>query len=515
MGKNARPRSSVNTVQPPVVYRTSRPQNWRVRNLRGFSSAVAVVAALSCGDSTGPGRRDPGIHFVAGNNAIDTAGADLVQALVVEVRDSSGRLVPAGTVVRFEAVLRPGFHFSYEATVGLLTQQGYGALAAPETDGSGRAAALVRLGTTAGPARIRVEVPTLGFVDTATFTVKPASASRIAVSPRDTVLYAGNSLAVSATVTDIHGNARDDAINWSASGTGVTVTNAGAVTASQSGRYTLTATSAATPGVTGTALLSVVPRFRLAAWNPFEGRIVSGELDGSDRRVLTAVTNGGIGAHPAWIPGTDKIIYSSLDAAQRLYVVNEAGVVSPWMATLPMGMSHQAEPAPTADGNWVFFSAFNSSCGSGGNYCIHRATASGDSPALLAIDYPSRQPAPSPDGSKVAFVRDDFTSGVRVFDLATNTVSAWSVSGTRPSWSPAGSRIAFISNGRIALVNPDGSGLSTLTTTGQAYWGGPIRWSPDGNWIIGHYLDGLALVQVSTGDILPLRSGSITGGSLK
>ena len=47
-------------------------------------------------------------------------------------------------------------------------------------------------------------------------------------------------------------------------------------------------------------------------------------------------------------------------------------------------------------------------------------------------------------------------------------------SGTRPRWSPDGTRIAFARNGGIFVVNGDGSGLMRIAS-GQA-----VAWSPDG-----------------------------------
>lgn len=51
-----------------------------------------------------------------------------------------------------------------------------------------------------------------------------------------------------------------------------------------------------------------------------------------------------------------------------------------------------------------------------------------------------------------------------------------------PAWSPDGTRISFIQNGAVRVMNADGSGQRTMTPTDS--WGGQARWlswSPDGN----------------------------------
>ena len=47
---------------------------------------------------------------------------------------------------------------------------------------------------------------------------------------------------------------------------------------------------------------------------------------------------------------------------------------------------------------------------------------------------------------------------------------------TEPDWSPDGSRIAFVTAGRIAVMNADGSARRVVSTT----TGREPRWSPDG-----------------------------------
>lgn len=469
--------------------------------LRVTASIAVLGTAIvvgACSDSTGPEGLG-GIQFISGNNT-DTARAKLTQALVVEVRDSSGRLASAGTVVRFESVASTGF---IEALVGPLTSPVFSTFATDETDDNGRAVAVIQLGQKAGPARVVVSVPTLGLVDTARFTVTAGNAANIVIDPPDTLLYVGRSFTARGAVTDASGNPRTEPVTWSTSGAGLSVTGAGVVTASAFGRHTFTATAGS---FSTTASVSVVPQLQLAAWERGSAsNIVSMELDGSNKKVLASVQDGGIGAHPQWVPGTNTIIYTTMvGAEQRIRIVDQNGAVTPFIASPPATMSHQAEPAPTSSGNWIFFSAHEDSCGGGGDYCLHRAALNGSSPTLLVTGDVSRQPAPSPDGLKVAFTRSDFSGEIRVLDVATNTVSSLSVSGQYPAWSPLGTKIAYVSGSRIYLVNPDGSESTPLTGTQRAYSSSAISWSPDGSWIIARSSSTLDLIEVATGMTLPL-----------
>jgi hypothetical protein len=480
-------------------------------------ACCALLGALSCGDGTGPNPiGPPGVRVIEGRSNGDTVYTRLTQALIVEVRQSSGRVVPEGTIVRFEPVTEG---FAAEVLVSPLDGSVYGILVADEANAQGRASTRVQLGSRAGDARLVVTVPEYGIVDTVTFTALPGNPVRVRVLPDDTTLFVSRSYTPRGGVTDQFGNVRPEPVTWSA-GSGLSVTPAGVVSSSATGRYEVRATWAGngTP-IADTISVSVVPQLRLAAWqfnwSSQEG-IVSVMLDGSDRRFLAPLQNGGIGAHPAWLPGSDDILYSSMSGEiQRIYAVTQAGVVRPWIATVPSGMTHQAEPVATASGNWVYFSAFSATCGTAGDYCVHRATVGGGGVAPLLMPPYSRNPAPSPDGNLVAFTPGAFTNAIRVYDVVANSVSSWSVSGERPAWSPTGTTIAYINGGRVMTVNADGGNVTTLTPTTTG-WNGQLRWSPDGNWLITRRDDALWLLEVATGTALRLGwSTDLAGGSLK
>jgi Tol biopolymer transport system component len=490
----------------------------RIRLLASWP--VLAAAALAACSSTEPSRRAPSLQIVAGANVTDTIQSALAQALVVEVRDSTGGFATPGTVVRFEGIYDP--NAPVWAMVGGLASTFFSSFASATTGEDGRAAVLVRLGNGAGTARIVVSVPVLGLADTARYTVTPGAAARVVVTPNDTTVAVGKSYTLSGGVEDRVGNPRTDPVIWTVGGPGATVSSAGVVTAGAPGRYTITATVSALG--TGSATVSVVPQGRLTSWAmPYSsGNIYTVDLDGGNRTTVTAINDGGIGSNPAWIPGTNTIVYSNyVNGLQTLYKVDAGGgAASPFFAAQPPNVSHEAEPVPSADGQWLYFSAYDSRCNTSA-YCLYRSRIDGSAPELLgsfiSTSDANWRPAPSPDGSKVAFMLGGLGGGViKVFDVATKTTSSWGVPGEAPVWSPDGTQIAYAARGigEINLITPDGSIIRTLTP-GYGF-SRPLGWSPDGKWIVAPGGGMLNLIDVATGAVLPLRwSSGLYSGRLK
>jgi Tol biopolymer transport system component len=88
-------------------------------------------------------------------------------------------------------------------------------------------------------------------------------------------------------------------------------------------------------------------------------------------------------------------------------------------------------------------------------------------------------PTWSPDGTEVAFVRSvEAVNGIFVIDLETTEERQISPDGVAPEWSPDGSRIAYASPDGLALLSPDGTGVTPLGVRGDC-----PTWSPDGEQI--------------------------------
>jgi Tol biopolymer transport system component len=164
---------------------------------------------------------------------------------------------------------------------------------------------------------------------------------------------------------------------------------------------------------------------------------------GGTARLLLPSTAGAQG-RPAWSPDGKRLVFAR----------NTASVVS----VIKFGTSDCVLEVADADGSHV--------------HPIPGARSNVDSP----------DPAWSPDGRELAYVRDD---GVYVVATAGGTprlvakgANPWS-----PVWSPDGRLIAFgdgiyIDNGRLEVVRPDGSGRRVIRSGLRQ--DERIDWSPDG-----------------------------------
>jgi hypothetical protein len=53
-------------------------------------------------------------------------------------------------------------------------------------------------------------------------------------------------------------------------------------------------------------------------------------------------------------------------------------------------------------------------------------------------------------------------------------------------------------------MNPDATNPRTIAAGVTTIGGGPLAWSPDSKWIIGRGWETIELVNVATGEVLPL-----------
>jgi hypothetical protein len=150
---------------------------------------------------------------------------------------------------------------------------------------------------------------------------------------------------------------------------------------------------------------------------------------------------------------------------------------------------------------------------------MHVVTAGGNATPFgpaNAMGFGSSDPSPAPDGRRVAFLFGN--DGLRVLDRTSGAMASWNMPGAIfPAWSRDGAEIAFVRDGRIGLIRPDGTGLRELTAPGgdiPAYHG-PLAWSPDGRYLLATALlrGTLVVVRLADNVAVPLGPWSARFGS--
>jgi hypothetical protein len=496
----------------------------RLRWIAVAGLALGSLVGCSEGGTLPEPPGTPGLRVVSGGDASDTIGAILPQALIVEVRDAEGYLQPGVSVV-FSVVAAGNDAAADDLSVANLSSQQFRGSLSETADSRGRASALVRLGSKAGSAVISVAAPSLGLQTTASLTVRPGAAARIAVAPADSAVLVGGTYDLRGDVQDRMGNLRTDPITFEAGNTATSVMGA-RLRGERVGRGYVVARAG---GLTDTARVSVVPAGVLAAYEfPIyfnsngpdirqPGRIVTFNTDGSHFRVVldqqpaTIPSSYAHGMQPAWAPDGGEIAFLN---SERLMATSLSGA---WRSLFSTVESVNDEYAPqfSPDGEWVYFSVGRH----GSQRTFWRVRRDGTDAQQVSPDESwgvEVMPSPDPSGTRVVYQTNRATNSseftLRILDVNTGQVSALDVPGSGPRWSPRGDWIAYFGrDGTLRRVRPDGSASQVIGSGTRAH--PTFAWSPDGEWLVisGNqprpgrpFAVGLALVHVATGEVLPL-----------
>jgi WD40 repeat protein len=141
------------------------------------------------------------------------------------------------------------------------------------------------------------------------------------------------------------------------------------------------------------------------------------------------------------------------------------------------------QPGSPAENGLIAFARDGTDAG------LYATSPDGSDVSRLTSNDVDQDPAWSPDGSKIAFVRGfwDQSAGIYVMNAdgtGVERLGPQNVEG--PAWSPDGSEIAFVDTeeGSIMATRPDGTGLRRILDVTELVGGVHlvygVTWSPDG-----------------------------------
>lgn len=207
-------------------------------------------------------------------------------------------------------------------------------------------------------------------------------------------------------------------------------------------------------------------------------------MDYDGHNSILATGNGSINLSPRFSPDGKMLAYTSYrDGNPDLYLLNLETGGRKKVAAFP-GVN--ISPAWSPEGQWL---ALSLSKDGGTNLYLMRPTGEGLRRVTNGLSI-SVSPSFSPNGRQIAFTSDRGGSPqVYVMDIEGTNLRRLTFSGdynASSKWSPRGDKIAFASNMagggfQVYLMNPDGSGIQQMTTSGVNE---DPAWSPDGRHLV-------------------------------
>jgi hypothetical protein len=497
-------------------------------------AALALAAAAACSDS--PGVIDPGNGNGGGRDAVAAvAVAAPAPSLVV-----GERLTATATPKNAAGAALGGRPVAWSSSAeGVATVSAAGEVTAV-------APGTVRIGATSEGKRGEVELTVLA---------RPAVVATVSLDATTVVLGPGETRQLTATPRDAGGApVAGVAVEWTVSGAAATVSPAGLVTAREMGVVTVAAVAAGRRAEAAVTVLGdashdlvfdrwsqlgslnhpVLHRLDMrtpgaepvrigqststqdAAPSPDGTRIafVCGpsicvaDRDGANGRVLPGFdeTTGPHGDQPAWSPDGTRIAFRGwmpggppgIFNPADVWVMDADGSNKVRLTSAVRGTDAYESPAWSprqADGSYRIAYALVTRAADGtlrARIASVRADGADPLPVTAPGEYADAEPAWSPDGRTIAFVRTGGTAAGDVWLVDARAgnerplmAAAVEPSGAQraPAWSPDGGLVAFASNHEIVgtyfawqiyTVRADGTGLVRRTggreDTGNPAW---------------------------------------------
>ncbi|MGB0893142.1 MAG: amidohydrolase family protein [Parashewanella sp.] len=213
--------------------------------------------------------------------------------------------------------------------------------------------------------------------------------------------------------------------------------------------------------------------------------------DGSNPRAVTNETFRLLNS-PAWSPDSQYLVArkhftsSRSIGAGEVWLYHVTGGKGVKLTKRPNEQKDLGEPAYSPDGRYIYFSqdatpgkTFHYSKDSvKGIYKIKRYdTTTGDIETLISGTGGAIRPTPSPDGSKLAYIkRDGFNSSLYLLDLKSGTKTklfgdldrdmqeTWAIHGVYPTmaWTPDNDEIIFWAKGKINKIDVTNKQVSNI-----------------------------------------------------
>jgi Tol biopolymer transport system component len=223
----------------------------------------------------------------------------------------------------------------------------------------------------------------------------------------------------------------------------------------------------------------VAPRdFEAPSWSP-DGEMLAFSGERGSRRGIWVVRADGTrlrlvaskGFRPRWSPRGNRIAFADLG---RIYVVPARGGAVRRLTRGP----YDSDPAWSPDGRTI---AFVRSDANGGSQVLQIVSGRGGPLRAMSAGIEDMTDLQwSPDGLRILFGASEHLYVVRVRDRARRLLRR----GEWPAWSPDGRRIAFTFGAGLYVMKADGRGVKRVRNErGFEFWGGPA-WSPDGRTLI-------------------------------